>query len=275
MEKEGVLTLDATVYLSSLGVAFFILIPFSIKWKINLKYAFVGAFLFAGIAGSVLSLSLLGRSLYFPWTLLAEAVLVVFLTVATIIFSFSRDPERTPPERRNIIVSPADGKVLYVKKIKNGEVPFSEKKGRKFKLEELTRTNFFKNEEACQIGILMTFLDVHVIRAPIAGLIKFLTHIPGKFISLRKEEAVLVNERVTTLVENRELGVAVVQIASRLVRRIVPYVKVAQDVKLGERVGIIKFGSQVDVLIPKVTPLKICVKQGDKVLAGVSIIAEY
>lgn len=235
----------------------------------------MGALLFAGITGSVLSLSFIRRSLYFPWILLAEAVLVVFMTIVTIIFSFYRDPERIPPERRNIIVSPADGKIIYVKKIKNGESPFSEKKGRKFKLEELTKTSFFKNEEAYQIGILMSFLDVHVTRAPIAGFIKSLKHIPGKFLSLRKEEAVLVNERVTTLIENRELGVAVVQIASRLVRRIVPYVKLAQDVKLGERVGIIKFGSQVDILIPKVTPLKIYAKPGDKVLAGVSIIAEY
>jgi len=100
-------------------------------------------------------------------------------------------------------------------------------------------------------------------------------HVPGKFISLRKEETVLVNERVTTIIENNELRIAVVQIASRVVRRILPYVKIGQEVKIGERIGIIKFGSQVDLVIPKGPGIRIYVKPGDKVKAGVSIIAGY
>lgn len=240
-----------------------------------MKYALIGAFLFGGIAGVVLSLNFIRNVLDFPWILFVEAAVVLMLTIITIGFSFYRDPERTPPEGKNIIVSPADSKVLYIKEIKKGEIPFSKKKGKKCKLEELTKTDFLHNGEAYQIGILMTYLDVHVVRTPINGNIQFIKHIPGKFISLKKEEAILVNERVTTIVENSALKIAVVQIASRLVRRIVPYVKIGQGVNIGERIGIIKFGSQVDLIIPKIPGIKIYVKPGNKVQAGASIIAEY
>lgn len=267
--------MDAKIFLSSLIVAFSILVPLAIKWEINVKYAFFGAFLFGGIAGGVLSLNFIKDDLDFPWILFAEVGLVVLLTITSIGFLFYRDPERTPPEGKNIIVSPADSKVLYIKNIKRGEIPFSKKKGKECKLSELMKTDFLPNGEAYQIGIMMTYLDVHRVRAPINGRIHFIKHVPGKFISLKKEEAIFINERVTTIIENSELKIAVVQIASRLVRRILPYVKIGQEVKIGERIGIIKFGSQVDLLIPKAPGIKICVKPGDKVKAGVSIIADY
>lgn len=267
--------MDAKVFLSSLIVALFILIPLAVKWKIDLKYAFIGIFLFSGITAAVLSLNFIRNIFGFPWIFAVEAVLIVLLIVTTMGFSFYRDPERIPPQGKNIIVSPADSKVLYVKEIRKGEIPFSKKKGRKHKLEELTKTGFLSNGEAYQIGILMTYLDVHVVRAPINGHIRLIKQVPGKFISLKKEEAILVNERVTTIIENNELRIAVVQIASRLVRRILPYVKIGQEVKIGERIGIIKFGSQVDLVIPKGHGIRIYVKPGDKVKAGVSIIAVY
>jgi phosphatidylserine decarboxylase len=251
------------------------LIPLAMKWEINLKYALAGSLLFGSFTGTILSWDFLRRSLSFPWLILVEITFILFLTTLTIAFFFYRDPERTFPEGEGVIVSPADGKILYVKEVRNGEVPFSKKKERKFKLEELTKVNFLKNTKAYQIGIGMNFLNVHVNRSPISGQVVFLKHIPGKFLSLKREEAVLVNERVTTLIENSKFKVAVVQIASRLVRRIVPYVKEGQKVSIGERIGIIKFGSQVDLLLPELPGLKICVKPGDEVVAGVSIVAEY
>jgi phosphatidylserine decarboxylase len=275
LEKEGVLVVEVSIFLSCLIVAFLILIPLAVKWEINLKYALAGSLLFGSFTGTILSWDFLRRGLRFPWLILVETALILFLTVLTIALFFYRDPERISPKREGVIVSPADGKVLYVKEVRNGEVPFSKKKGRKFKLEELTKVDFLKNTKAYQVGIGMNFLNVHVNRAPISGHVVFLRHIPGKFLSLKREEAVLMNERVTTLIENSKFKVAVVQIASRLVRRIVPYVKEGQKVSIGERIGIIKFGSQVDLLIPELPGLKICVKPGDEVIAGVSIIAEY
>jgi phosphatidylserine decarboxylase len=266
---------EASIFFSSLIVAFLLLIPLAMKWEINLKYALAGSLLFGSFTGAVLSWDFLRRGLRFPWLILVEITLILLLTALTIAFFFYRDPERDSPQREGVIVSPADGRILYVKEIRNGEVPFSKKKGRKFKLDELTKVDFLKNTKAYQIGIGMNFLNVHVNRSPISGQVVFLKHFPGKFLSLKREEAVLVNERVTTLIENGKFKVAVVQIASRLVRRIVPYVKEGQKVSIGERIGIIKFGSQVDLLIPELPRLKICVEPGDEVVAGVSIIAEY
>ncbi len=266
--------MEVDIFFSSVIVAFLIVVPLALKWEINLKYAFVGAFLFGGFTGTILSLDFLQRSFRFPWLILVEITLILLLIALSIAFFFYRDPERNSPQREGVIVSPADGKVLYVKEIRNGEVPFSKKKGRKFKLEELTKVDFLKNTMAYQIGIGMNFLNVHVNRAPISGQVVFLKHIPGKFLSLKREEAVLVNERVTISIENSTFKVAVVQIASRLVRRIVPYVREGQRVSRGERIGIIKFGSQVDLLLPELPGLKICVKPGDEVIAGVSIVAE-
>jgi phosphatidylserine decarboxylase len=123
------------------------------------------------------------------------------------------------------------------------------------------------------IGIAMSFLDVHVQRAPIAGRITFQQHIPGRFASLRRPEAVFENERTTTLFERGGLQVATVQIASRLVRRIVSFVKVGQDVALGQRFGAIRFGSQVDLVLPVVDSVRIVVRPGQRVRAGTTVLA--
>lgn len=240
-----------------------------------MKYAFIGVFIFGGISGGLLSLNITGTTLNLLWTLVAEVIVVVLLTAATIGFMFYRNPERIPPEGKNIIVSPADSKILYIKEIKRGEIPFSKKKGKKCTLEEFTKTDFLHNGQAYQIGILMNYLDVHVVRSPINGHIHFIKHIPGKFISLKKIEAIFTNERMITIIENSSIKVAVVQIASRMVRRIAAYVKVGQEVNIGERIGIIKFGSQVDLLIPRAPGINIHVRPGDKVKAGITIIADY
>lgn len=268
--------MSAFYFISSFCVAFFILIPLSLKWEIELKYAFLGVAVFGGISGFVLSIIVSKNNLSLPLTILIEAAVVIFLTSITIFFSFQRDPERAAPAKgRNIIVSPADGKIVYIRKVKNGEVPLSEKKGKRIKLEEFLKLDYLKSGEAYQVGIVMNFLDVHVTRAPVAGFIKCVMPIPGKFLSLKKEESILKNERLTTLIQNERMEVAVVHIASRLVRRIVPFIRESQKVNLGERIGIIKFGSQVDILIPVIEELKTAVRPGDRVIAGVSIIAEY
>jgi phosphatidylserine decarboxylase len=119
----------------------------------------------------------------------------------------------------------------------------------------------------------MNFLDVHVNRAPIEGKIIFLKHIKGLFISLRKKEAIIKNERVLTVINNDSMMIGIVQIASRLVRKIVPYIKEGTFIQKGERIGLIRFGSQVDVIIPDLKNIQIKVIPKDKVKAGISIIA--
>ncbi len=91
----------------------------------------------------------------------------------------------------------------------------------------------------------------------------------------RKQESDILNERVTTIIDNGEFRIGVIQIASRLVRRIVSYLKERDGVRIGQRFGAIVFGSQVDVAIPKMENLRIDIKPGDEVIAGISVIAKY
>jgi phosphatidylserine decarboxylase len=121
----------------------------------------------------------------------------------------------------------------------------------------------------------MNILNVHVNRSPIDGKIVLQKYIKGSFLSLRRPEAETCNERVTTIIDNGQFKIAMIQIASRLVRRIVSYLKEGDMVAIGQRIGMIAFGSQVDVAIPQLENLKITVKPGDRVRAGVSIVARH
>jgi phosphatidylserine decarboxylase len=198
--------------------------------------------------------------------------IIVLTSALGLLYCFYRDPDRSPPRRDDVIVSPADGEVVYVYRVHNGEVPVASKAGRNYPLEELTRTAL-TDEEAYVIGISMNFLDVHVNRAPIAGTIAMSRHFPGSFGSLRRPEMVFANERATTVIENGDLQIAVVQIASRLVRRIVSFVSPGDEVDLGLRIGAIRFGSQVDVVLPARPHLHVEVRAGDRVSAGTTVIA--
>jgi len=192
---------------------------------------------------------------------------------ALLAYRFYRDPERDVPHHPGVIVSPADGEVLYVRRSRDGALPMSTKNGRSYTLSELTRTPLQTNE-ATVIGIGMNFLDVHVNRAPIAGRIAMKQHVPGLFGSLRRPEMVFQNERMTTIIDRDDLQVTVVQIASRLVRQIVSFVQESQEVAVGQRIGLIRFGSQVDLVLPCRANLEVMVKPGVKVKAGQSIVAE-
>jgi phosphatidylserine decarboxylase len=198
----------------------------------------------------------------------------IIITVAVTLICFFRDPERIPPEKEKIVISPADGEIVYIKKIKKGEFPFAVKGKNHIPLSELTKEEFIKSK-GYQIGIAMNFLHVHVNRAPIAGKAIKLIRIPGKFCSLKRIRSMLENERVCTIVQGDKIKVAIVQIASRLVRRIVPFIRECDTVILGQRIGMIKFGSQVDLLIPDGENVKILVKVNDEVKAGMSILATY
>ncbi len=203
-----------------------------------------------------------------------QIAVALVLALSLIMLRFWRDPERVPPEEDGVVLSAADGKVIYVKTIDQGSTPLVTKGGRDYLLRELTGTSLLASA-AYVIGVEMTFLDVHVTRCPIAGQVKLQKHIEGKFISLRKREAPFVNARLTTIIENASLTVVAVQVASRLVRRVESYRSVGDTVSAGQRLGMIRFGSLVAVVLPKREDVRIEVKPGDRVRAGVSVLARY
>jgi phosphatidylserine decarboxylase len=207
---------------------------------------------------------------------LQAAVLVWALTVAValalLLYRFYRDPERRPPDGEGLVVSPADGQVLYVHEAAGGVLPVARKLGRAYPLTELTRTPL-RHEDAVAVGIAMSFLDVHVNRAPIDGTVVLQRHHKGSFGSLKQPQMVFENERTTTLIERDELQVAVVQVASRLVRQISSFVREGERVAIGQRIGVIRFGSQVDLVLPMQPGLRVTVRPGERVRAGQSVVA--
>jgi phosphatidylserine decarboxylase len=180
---------------------------------------------------------------------------IVFLLVLLIAFTlfFFRDPERITPEGDDLIISPADGKVFLIRE-------------------------FFENEfifdNAVQVSIFMSPLNVHVNRIPIGGEVKFLKYVPGKYIVAFDEKSSENNERKIIGIETKDgLKIMVKQIAGFIARRIVCDVEKGDKVKTGQRYGMIKFGSRVDVIMPK-DKVDLLVSEGQKVKAGETIIAK-
>lgn len=254
----------------SLIIAVVIFVPLRRKWCIYQAVTWYCLMLGAGIINGIVSWVILqytGINSFFVYLL--NIPVVILEVPLSILPFFYRDPERPIPMEQNVIVSPADGKIIYIKKIEAGEVPLADKKGSRIHLSELTGTPLL-SQGSFLIGICMNFLDVHINRAPIAGNVTKVVHIPGQFMSLRHPEGVIKNERQTVVFEEEKISVGIVQIASRLVRRIVSFVHVDEKVELGQRIGAIRFGSQVDVILPQSPSVIIKVKVGDVVRAGVT-----
>lgn len=203
-------------------------------------------------------------------------------------YYFFRDPEREIPGGNNI-VSPADGTIVYVKEIKNGEIPISVKKGKEIRLEEMSKIHDNRFNEGYIIGIFMSPLSVHVNRAPISGKVEQISYFHSKNINMgrmflntifRKKpfyvgcDHILQNER-NTIIINGEFPVAVVQIADVVVHKILCWVKEGQTITKGERIGLIRMGSQVDIILPAEKGIKIVVREGEYVYAGETILATY
>jgi len=182
-----------------------------------------------------------------------RSVLLALVGVASVfVLNFFRDPERTTPQQENAVVSPADGKVVLIKEL--------------FEPEYLKR-------EAIQVSIFMSPLDVHVNRFPISGIVKYFRYIPGEYIVAFHEKSSERNERTHIGMENRGQKVLFKQIAGAVARRIVAHVNVGQTATAGERFGMIKFGSRVDVIMPKGT--EIVVRLHENVRAGETILAMF
>lgn len=263
------------IFLSSLILSLVILPLLAWKWKINIKLAVVSAIVVGTITGFTVSwLVYTPLKLNIFATTVVELVLIFIITFILAMFRFYRDPERIPPETQNVILSPADGKIIYISPVAKGSSLISTKGKRSFRLEEITSTDLLP-DVSFLIGIEMNFLNVHVNRSPIGGRIILQKHVSGRFMSLGKPESEVLNERVSMIVDNGTVRIGMVQIASRLVRQIVSFLKEGDPVNPGQRIGMIRFGSQVDVAIPNLQGSQLNVRIGDTVRAGITVLARY
>ena len=178
-----------------------------------------------------------------PWMTVIPLVLLLFMLY------FFRDPDRITPENKDIFYSPADGKIILIKEAEENEL---------------------LNSRALEVSIFMSPLNVHVNRFPCDGVVKAVKHFSGRFLAAFKEESSLSNEHITMLLETKHGGIVLRQVAGFLARRAVCRVKSGDSLKQGQRYGIIKFSSRVDVFLPLNTEIK--VKLNDKVRAGESIL---
>lgn len=180
------------------------------------------------------------------------------------VFAFFRDPERVVPQDERAIVSPADGLVSLIMQVE----PPAE-----LTMDDGSGTPALASQPVTRVSIFMSVFDVHINRAPIGGTVRRLVYIPGKFVNADLDKASEENERQHILIERQD-GVAIgfTQIAGLIARRIVPFVKPGDTLAAGARVGLIRFGSRVDVYLPAGTDSKVLV--GQKVVAGETILAE-
>jgi phosphatidylserine decarboxylase len=163
---------------------------------------------------------------------------------------FFRDPEREIPDAAGLVLSPADGKVVDVAVSVDGPI----------------------GPGSTRVSIFLSIFDVHVNRAPIAGRVERVDYTPGEFLPAFDDKASLRNEQNTVVLSDGPTRVAFKQIAGLVARRIVFRKRVDDRVERGERVGLIKFGSRVDVFLPAGARLR--VGRGDRVRGGSSVIGE-
>jgi phosphatidylserine decarboxylase len=197
------------------------------------------------IAAAAYAAALTRRS--WPLWLFAFLLTLVALWVAY----FFRDPERTGSRGAQLIIAPADGKVVMITEVDEPA---------------------FVHGRAIRVSIFMNVFNVHVNRYPVSGTVKYVHRNPGKFLNAAAEQSSLENEQTSVGLESGGYRILVRQIAGLIARRIHTYSREGERVEQGERMGIIRFGSRVDVFVPPGSKLQ--VKVGDTTVAGTTVIAE-
>ena len=194
---------------------------------------------------------LLAGLLYPFWGGLPLLVLAaVLLLLAAFMAYFFRDPQRAVPAESGLVVSPADGRVTRVEKLSEGD-----------------------GRSPTVVSIFLSPFDVHVNRAPIAGAVVDVTYTKGRFIAATSDNASIVNEQNALTIKGEHLTVVCKQIAGVLARRIVCWKRPGDRLELGERFGLIKFGSRTDLVLPP--GVEVVVAVGARVSGGVSVIGRY
>jgi phosphatidylserine decarboxylase len=197
------------------------------------------------VAAGTYALALNRRS--WPLWLLAFLLTIIALWVAY----FFRDPERTGERSEQVVIAPADGKVVLINEVDEPA---------------------FMGGRAQRISIFMNVFNVHVNRYPVSGTVRYLKYNPGKFLNAAVEKSSLENEQMSVGLETSRGRVLVRQIAGLIARRIVTYSKIGESVHQGDRMGLIRFGSRVDVFLPMDATIR--AKIGDMTVAGSTVIGE-
>lgn len=206
-------------------------------------YPFIGIATILAVAA--FALAIMRRS----WALWLFAVLVTLL--ALWVAYFFRDPERTGERGAHIVVAPADGKLIMITEVNEPA---------------------FMQGRAMRLSIFMNVFSVHVNRYPLNGTVKYVHYNKGKFLNAAAEKSSLENEQSSVGIESGSYRILVRQIAGLIARRIVTYSQMGQQVKQGDRMGMIRFGSRVDVFLP--TDAKLRVQLGTLTTAGTTVLAE-
>ena len=197
-------------------------------------------------AGITLLLTIVSHVLFWP-------MVGVVIWVAT----FFRDPIRTTPQGEGLIVAPADGLITMIQRV---PIP-----------RELAGENGLGDAPLVRVSIFMSVFDVHINRTPIAGTIRQVVYISGKFLNADLDKASDENERQHFVVEDRNgMRIGFTQIAGLVARRILGFVKTGDMVAVGQRIGLIRFGSRVDVYLPDHVVPQVCL--GQRSIAGETVL---
>ncbi|HXL55526.1 MAG TPA: phosphatidylserine decarboxylase family protein [Chitinophagaceae bacterium] len=185
-----------------------------------------------------------------PW--LAFIIFIITLLSFIFIISFFRVPKRLSVINESQVISPADGKVVVIEEVLDAE---------------------YFHDRRVQVSIFMSPANVHVNRNPISGVVKYSRYHKGKYLVAWHPKSSTENERQTVVIENEKGIVLIKQIAGAVAKRICNYLTVGEEVKQGEELGFIKFGSRVDVLLPLNAKINVQLKQNVK--GGVTAIAIF
>ncbi len=208
---------------------------------------------FGAIAGAV---ALAGWLVFGPWVGWPLTVLTYCVC------AFFRDPVRVTPRDDRAIVAPADGLVTLIRKVSPP---------RELLVDDGSGHAPMNPEPLTRVSIFMSVFDVHINRAPIGGSVRRVVYIPGKFVNADLDKASEENERQHILIERGDgLRVCFTQIAGLVARRIVPFVKPGDIVAGGQRIGLIRFGSRVDVYLPAGTEPRVLM--GQRIIAGETVL---
>ena len=197
-------------------------------------------------------------AIFTHWAI-SEFVGWLLIGVTVWVAAFFRDPIRTTPRGDNLIVAPADGLVTMITKVPPPP--------------ELAGPEGLADAQYTRVSIFMSVFDVHINRSPVTGRVRRVAYVEGKFLNADLDKASEDNERQHILVETPEgLRIGFTQIAGLVARRILTFVREGEKVEAGERVGLIRFGSRVDVYLPEGTGPRILL--GQRAIAGETILGE-
>lgn len=205
-----------------------------------------------GSLGFFLLLGLCFRLL--KWRKMAIASYILAVVSASYMLYFFRDPERTPPSDPSAVVAGADGIVTSITDIREYE---------------------FLNTDTVRISIYLSLFDVHVNRSPMSGKSRFMGYYPGKRFFTLQEKSSEYNQHNSILIEGVHTRCLVNQIVGPVTRRVIYWLDKDndQDVVMGDRIGMMKFGSRLDMYLPK-SDVAVVIKPGNKVKAGVTVVAK-